>query len=131
MKVDVALLCDAVTVREGLLNILGGGVTQTTHPSYPATFEGGLALRILLHPTEAGMDHQLNLILQSEDGKRLVEVKAGFRSETPPTLVPGQDLSLALAVALSGGIPTPGMYSFEILIDGIHQESLPLLATQG
>lgn len=31
MRVDCALLCDAASVREGLLNILGGGITRVTY----------------------------------------------------------------------------------------------------
>lgn len=131
MQISVALLCDAVTAREGLLNILAGGITRTTHPSYPAQFEGGLALRIMVHPTEAQTAHAIQIILQDADGKRLAEINGQFQSEgEPKDLLPGEELSLPLAMNFQMEIPNPGQYSFEVLIDNIHQASLPFRAVQ-
>jgi hypothetical protein len=128
MKLDCALLCDAVTVREGLLHVLGGGITRVTNVTYPAEFVGALAMRILLHQTEAGADHSLQVILQTEDGDRLVEMTGGFRTELPPDLAPGEDLPIPMAMAFQGPLPSPGSYSFELLIDNVHQVTVPLRA---
>jgi hypothetical protein len=130
MRIDVALLCDAVTVREGLLNILAGGITRTTQPEYPAQFKGGLALRIMIHPTEATKPHDIEMFCQGEDGKHLFDVNGQFQSQSAGHL-PGEELSLPMALDFNLQLPEPGAYSFEILIDNIHQASVPVQAVKG
>lgn len=129
MEVDCALLCDAVTVREGLLNILGGGITRLNRPSYPTQWNGGLALRILVHPTEGGSPHTIQVLMQDEDGSRLSEIQAAFEQMgTSPDIAPGEQLSLPIAIQFDAAIPAPGAYSFEVLIDGHHKVSVPMRA---
>jgi hypothetical protein len=132
VKVDSALLCDAATVREGLLHILGGGITRAGRPQYPAPIGLTLALRVLIHPTEADRAHSLEAKLQTGDG----EVIGGFEVEFTPNaesaqkLMPGEFLSLPMPLEPppDAELPEPGLYSFEILIDGIHQVSVPFRA---
>lgn len=131
MKVDSALLCDAATVREGLLHILGGGITRAGRAQYPAPIGLTLALRILLHPTEADRPHTLEAKLQAEDGEFIGGFEVEFRSEAEPSdLEPGELLSLPLPLdpPPDALLPGPGLYSFEVLIDGIHQVSVPFRA---
>ena len=54
MRVDTCLLCEAASVHEGLLNILGGGVTVVTRPEYPSELGLSLAIRVMLHPSRDG-----------------------------------------------------------------------------
>jgi hypothetical protein len=134
MRIDCALLCDAATVREGLLHILGGGVTRINRPEFPAPAGIALALRIVLHRTEAAQPHQARFILQSEDGRPVVEGELTFSTEggSLDALMPGEELSLPISLPFQNvSVPSAGGYSFEILIDGIHQLSVPFLATTG
>ena len=50
MRIDTALLCDAATERDGLLNVLGGGITVATRPEFPAPLGMTLALVRLSTP---------------------------------------------------------------------------------
>ena len=131
MRIDCALLCDAATVREGLLHILGGGVTRATREAFPAPFAMTLALRIMVHPTEGANAHALAVILQEEDGERVVEV--GLEFGLNPELVPaGEEVSIPLPIPLLDlPLPHAGSYSFELLIDGIHQATVPFKAVEG
>jgi hypothetical protein len=131
MRLDTALLCDAATVREGLLNILGGGITQVIQPEYPAELSVTLALRIMLHPTEMEHPHQLQIIVQGEDGEKVTEVKAEVQSADPRTLPPGEEGELLVPWNFPGRpkIPKTGRYSMEILIDGVHQGTVPFRAS--
>lgn len=133
MRIDCALLCDAATVREGLLHILGGGVTRAGRNQYPAPVGLTLALRILIHPTEADEKHKMEVKLQDADGKAL----AGFDIEFHPKrdeakLDPGEHLSMPIPLNFPPQVqlPQPGQYSFEVLIDGIHQVSVPFKAVE-
>lgn len=132
MRIDCALLCDAATVREGLLHVLGGGVTRAGRQSYPAPVNLTLALRILVHPTEAGRQHTLVVLLQGEDGESVTELTIAFGVEDASALEAGEQISLPLPLPLPEAVqlPQPGRYSFEILIDNIHQQSVSFIATQ-
>ncbi len=133
MRVDCALICDAVTVREGLLHILGGGITRIHRPAYPAAFGACLALRIMVHPSEASREHELTVTLVDEDGGQVAQVLAKFQApaQLGGDLRPGEELALPVPLQLLPiGLPHEGPYSFDLLIDGVHQISLPFIADQ-
>ena len=130
MRIDCALLSDAATVREGLLHILGGGVTRVGRPEYPAPVGLTLALRILVHPTETNRPHVLEISLQGEDGQRITALSIEFAMDQPVALAPGEQHSLAIPIPIPDAVQLPiaGRYSFELLIDGIHQATIPFTA---
>ena len=132
MNVDCALLCDAATVREGLLHILGGGVTRISRPEFPAQLGVQVALRIVIHPTESGTQHSARMVLQNEDGATVGELGFEFAIDQQGlSLVPGELISLPIAVPVQQlSLPRPGGYSFEILIDNNHQVSMPFFAVE-
>lgn len=126
MEVGSALLCDYATVREGLLHILGGGITRLNRPSFPAAMGCALAVHVLVHPTEAVGLHQVQIIIQSEDGQKVAEAGISFQLAEAQDLVPGEQIAVPIALPLVGAVmPIAGGYSVEILIDGIHKKSLP------
>lgn len=128
MRVDCALLCDAVTVRDGLLHILGGGITRLHRPSFPTHLGVSLALRVMVHPTESDREHQIETRLLAEDGAELGRVEIGF-GITAQDVRPGEELSAPFAIPLIPvALPSEGSYSFELLIDGVHQASVPFTA---
>jgi hypothetical protein len=131
VRIDCALLCDAATVREGLLNVLGGGVTRAYRSEYPAPLNLTLAVRILVHPTEADRPHTLSVRLQGEDGQAIAAVDGEFRVGDPSSIHPGEEASLPLALTFPPEVALPqrGRYSFELLIDAVHQATVPFVAT--
>jgi len=130
VKIDCALLCDSATVREGLLHVLGGGITRAGRPTWPAPLGLTLALRILVHPTEADREHKLVVRLQGEDGLEVARVDIDFGVNDTGTLEAGEQASLPLPIPMPPQVMLPGVgrYSFELLIDGIHQASVPFTA---
>lgn len=88
-----------------------------------------LALRILVHPTEAELQHRLRVLVNTDDGQSMAVVEMLINPPPPEArsqLRPGEELSLPLALNLSQvGLPEPRDYIVEILIDGIHQASVP------
>jgi hypothetical protein len=73
-----ALLCDAATVRENVLHILGGGLGQLWRDVYPAPLGADLALLLTLHPSETTDEHELRILIQDADGKRFAQLDATF-----------------------------------------------------
>lgn len=125
-----ALLCDAATVRENLLHILGGGLGELWREAYPAPLGVDLALLLTLHPSETTNEHELRILIQDADGKQIAQVDATF-SIGPQVMQipPGQMVRAPLALQLRTiPIPAPGLYSFELLVDKQHRRSLPFQA---
>jgi hypothetical protein len=135
VRVDCALLCDAVTTRENLLYILGGGLARAARPEFPAALGMQLAVRIMVHPTELPAAHQVTVLVLAEDGQQVAQVGLNLAPPAPervPTLGLGEEVALPLALNLAQvGLPRAGDYSVEILIDGIHQRSVPFHVSEG
>ncbi len=134
MNVDCALICDFVTVREGLLHILGGGVGRIYRQTFPAPFAAGLALRVVVHSTEFGAEHKLRVLLNDSDGGTVAEVSSAFNlgQEVRASLEPGEEFAINMPLNLPLiAIPKAGDYVFDILIDGQHQRSVPFKARAG
>lgn len=89
-------------------------------------------MRILIHPTEADREHEMLVRLQGEDGQLVAEMGIKFGVNDPGSLAPGEQASLPIPLALpeAATLPAPGRYSFELLIDGIHQATVPFIATE-
>jgi hypothetical protein len=133
MRVDTCLLCEAATVHDGLINILGGGVTLAQRSEFPSELGLSLALRIMLHPTEMAHPHNIEIILQTEDGAQVTRVEMTVQPAPEGTEIPaGEEGEMLVPWSFPGRpvLPAPGRYSFELLIDGVHQASVPLKAEQ-
>jgi hypothetical protein len=132
MRVDTCLLCEAVTVHDGLLNILGGGVTVVQNAAYPAELGLALALRIMVHPTELAHPHKLEIVLQDDDGAQVTKVDMGMEAGDTSAVPVGEEGEVLVPWNFPGrpALPHAGRYSFELLIDGVHQLSVPLKADE-
>lgn len=89
MRVD-AFLRDSATVREGLLHVLGGGITRLWRNRYPADLNVALAMMIAMSPTEANNDHVLQATVSGTDGEPIAQLDGQFRSEASEYKVPGE-----------------------------------------
>jgi hypothetical protein len=66
------------------------------------------------------------VLLLAEDGANIIGLKAEFKIGDPGDIVPGEEASVALPINFpaEAQLPSAGAYSFEILIDGVHQQSV-------
>ena len=129
MRIDSALLCDAATVREGLLHILGGGITRVNRPSFPAPLGVTLAMRILVQPDEADRTHVLSVRLRDAEGQFVASMEAEFGVNAAEALQPDEESPLPVVVALPAQLPRPGAYSFDLFVDETPQASLAFVAS--
>lgn len=128
MQLSSALLCDFAQIREGLLFVSSGGVTRLYRSDFPAQMGVCLALVMEAHPTEATRPHELQVIVQGQDGERLAELTGGFQlsADSTAALETGENVQLPQAVDLRlVGIPAAGPHTIEILIDGVHARTMP------
>ncbi|HCB05154.1 MAG TPA: hypothetical protein PLZ93_00465 [Nocardioides sp.] len=114
-------LCDAATVRDGLLHVLGGGVTRTFSPEYPAPL--GVVFASILEfeqATDPPGAYQVVVRVLSEDGKEQFLAASGEIRidyvETPDSSLPGL---VPFVVGLSNTeLPRPGHYRVLVLVNG-------------
>lgn len=130
-KLDFAFLADAAEANPGRkFYVLGGGIDSIGAQSFPVVHPHmSLVLRLLLHPTEVGMDHALDIRLIDSDGGELARMNGNFNARGPGQ--PGREIAIPIVMNfLNTTFERAGDYSLEILIDNNHVKSLPLRLQQ-
>ena len=133
VRVDWALLCNAAEgPPNGLVYILGAGIDTLHRAQFPSPFLGALVVRVLAARPEADRPHSLEIQLNDEDGRPVLPqpIESAVGPLSIPTDLPvGWDISLNVVGNLQTlPIPREGRYSFEVLLDGQYQRSLPFRA---
>ncbi|WP_326782769.1 DUF6941 family protein [Streptomyces sp. NBC_00151] len=132
----MATLCDRATVREGLLHILGAGVTQTSLilPSAP-----DLDLALLFHEekhNDLSGRHTLHVALTHEDGTHIGAAEliweAPAREEQQDAAgTPEPSMQLPIVVPLRGMvINNPGRIHVQASVDGKPVAVVPFIVTK-
>lgn len=126
MEIKLAVLADAANVsQEGKLNVMGIFTNIYAH-KFPAVHPSMvLVLDIEAHPSEVDINHSVLVKVVDEDGKEIVridgsiEIGAAKDQKLPP--------HVSFTIPLKGlNFARPGVYSFDILIDGRYERSVPL-----
>lgn len=125
MQIGAAILCDYATIREGLLHVLGGGVTRIWSDQFPAPLAGTVALLLELRRQELDRPHEFDMVVMGADGGRLAEINGAFQVPTNPDLDIHDPQLVPLALDLRrASLPAAGAYTIDISIDGQHRTSL-------
>ena len=132
MRLTLAALCDAASVRENLLNILGAGATHILRPSYPSPLGATLALQFMINHADAESDHQVVAVVESRNGEVLGRLSMDLVLRQPGlNIVPaGEEVSIPLvAIQLAMvPLPRPGPYVVNVSLDGELKTELPFIA---
>ncbi|MED5200222.1 MAG: hypothetical protein VYB51_10490 [Gemmatimonadota bacterium] len=125
MEIDLALLADAATIdASGKLNILGIfdriGVTQ-----FPAQHgRVTLVLRFTAGTSEIG-SHEVHIRMSDPSGAEVLSLNGEIQLAGGPGARDG--IRVPHILNLDGLVFTgPGMYNFDVKVDGEHHVSLPL-----
>ncbi|MDH5589111.1 MAG: hypothetical protein OEZ65_13335 [Gemmatimonadota bacterium] len=129
MEVDLALLADAATIdASGKLNILGifDHITTTSFPArHPKMV---LVLRFSAGLDEAGQ-HHVEIALRDPDGNEVVHID-GEMQLGPGRGGAAQGIQVPHVLHMDGLVlPVPGQYGFDVTVDGVHCETVPLRVT--
>ena len=125
MEIDLALLADAATIdASGKLNILGIfdriGVTQ--FPAQHGRFT--LVLRFTAGTSEIG-SHEVHIRMSDPSGAEVLSLNGEIQLAGGPGARDG--IRVPHILNLDGLVFTgPGMYNFDVKVDGEHHVSLPL-----
>jgi hypothetical protein len=127
VDLQIATLCEAVTIRDGLLYILGGGVACYSPMWYPAPLQIALAVLIELDYLDQGEPHKFAIALLDHQAHELERIEGEF------ALVKDIELdavaTLPAALPLAGmSLPVAGNYEVRLEIDQETRARLPLRA---
>ena len=126
-KLDFAFLADAAEAEPGRkFYVLGGGVDSIGAQTFPVVHPHlALLIRVLVHPTETGRAHDLEIRLIDSDGGELAKMEGNFTAN--PGGPPGRELPINISLGMSNiRFEKPGDFSIELLVDNQHVKSLPL-----
>lgn len=128
MRYTVLTLADAVTVREGLMSILSGGVTSIRPEQFPAPLDVWLALAVEFTPGDLRKPRVVSLrvsIASADGGDPFFEV-SGTLVDTSGLRYGGvQPAQLNAPIHLRGAlIPAPGLHTIRVAIDGLAEQQL-------
>jgi len=118
MRLECAMVCDAVTVRDGLLHILGGGIGRIPRAGFPAPLDNDIALRLTMSPEEVKAQHKIEIRVVTGTGALASTVTGEFSTAIADGRPVGTDVSLNIPVSLRQVVvPGPDRYQIEIVVD--------------
>lgn len=112
------LLCDYANIREGMLNILSGGITRigSTH-GFPTAIDATVAMSVYVHPHRVGEVHTGRLVMRYPDTIEEI-ARIEFQFEGDAELNPGEGLNFHFALPLQTIAATrAGQIDISVTID--------------
>ncbi len=128
MRLESAIICDAATVREGLVHILGGGVSVLSRAQFPATMGVSVAIGVRLIVEELAVEQSIGVAVNDVAGALVGSMETEIvvpREVNQPGGPPVIPLVVPIGMIL---LPAEGVYSVEISVNGKAQISLPFEA---
>lgn len=116
------LLCDAVQVADGKLNVLGGGWSHSFTPNMPMPMALGVVIAIPWN--RANETHVVEAVLVTADGETVeiedtpVMTSGELEVGRPPGIRPGSQLNTAIPFDFNGVALDIGDYVWELRING-------------
>lgn len=116
MNISVAMLCDFAQVRNSLLFVSSGGISQLRRPAFPAPIGVMLALAVEVSELESKTPFHVQVRVENEDGVRVTELTGQLQIGLTD-MDPGETRQIPLALDLRPlPLPSPGRYMIRITI---------------
>lgn len=113
MKLAAWMLCDAASVREDLLHVLGGGITRLDR-SFPAKMNLTLAMLFQSEPGDETRSYDCNLRIKADDGDELSRISFEIVGESSEKIQDWEPATIPAVVSLHDTtLPKPGIYFLE------------------
>jgi len=126
-EIDFAFLADAAETNPGhKFNVLGGGITRIGGPTFPLVHPHlALVVGLLVTAPETRRQHELGIVLLDPDGGEVTSARGSLVARGHDD---GRDNIVTFSVDLYGiSFPSPGDYSFRVLVNGSERKRLGLL----
>lgn len=115
-----AMLCKSADVADGLLYVLGGGITRVWNTSFP--FPSNLTLAMMIHvpARERDREHPVEVTVRSPAGEEIVRAVGGVKLDPRGDLGVDEVTMTPFVIPMPGmAIETPGEYRVKIVIDQV------------
>ena len=126
-EIDYAFLADAAETQPGhKFHVLGGGITRIGGRTFPLRHPHlALVVGLLVTAPETQREHELRIVLLDPDGAEVTGATGSLVARGHPD---GRDAILTFSIDLWNlTFPSPGDYSFRILVNGSERKRLPLV----
>ena len=130
-SLDFALIAEHVRVEQDLAYLIAGGTDMITTPKLPVGINLGLLLRVSFERAECGRLHRVEVMVQDEDGERLIHLAATGTptwQEEWPINWKSKDM-----FGFNFGLPVAryGIHEFVILINDTQVKTIPFVVADG
>lgn len=118
LDLTTLLLCDYANIREGMLNVVSGGITRiATANGFPSSIDAHLAMSVYVHPHRVSETHTGRIILRYPD---IVEeiARIEFQFHGDAELNPGEGLNFHFALPLQSIVAArPGQIDVSVTVN--------------
>lgn len=118
VELTTLTLCDFANVREGLLNIVSGGITRVgTRQDFPVQLESYIAMSVYVQPHRVDDEHHGRVVLRYPE--TLEEIaRIDFQFNVSAERNPGEGLFFPFALPLRGIVfPHPGQIDVSVTLN--------------
>jgi hypothetical protein len=119
VRITSALLCDAASVREGLLHLIGGGISRMWRAELPATFGVTVAVVIEIDRTEPLLELAMRVL--DPDGAVVSEARAAASIDFG-RLEPEEKQLVPVAIPMAGATSMYGHHTIQFALNGQAQD---------
>lgn len=128
MEISTLLLADSTRVRDGLLFVLGGGITHVRSERFPMLPQIDLGLILDIAPGEWPGHMTINIDIERDHHPGVTEKVAGLAARYVGVLDdPERGALVPLAFSLTSlSIPEPGSYFVNVQLAGLAPRRIPL-----
>ena len=126
MRVDWAIPCRYAEVNGGLATIVGAQVDAVRVGEFPARVGTWLAVRLVFGDDESSSAHDVMMKILDPQLGEIAETHTNLTLGPPnPEKAPGWEGSHLMATFVQFDAQTDGTHTFELYVDGRHQQTLP------
>lgn len=118
LDLTTLLLCDYANIREGMLNIVSGGITRiATTSGFPSAIDAHLAMSVYVHPHRVDQTHHGRIVLRHPDTtEEMARIEFDFHGDAQ--LNPGEGLNFHFALPLQSIVAArPGQIDIAVTVD--------------
>lgn len=126
MDVQGTFCLSARPREDGLIDLIGAGLTFYVPERFPAEFPLLVGLFITWELPEIGFSHTFDFIFRDADGGTVSERSITMTPTHTPYRLPGEAPITSGPVQLPVAVEGPGLYSLDIFCRGHLLRSLPL-----
>lgn len=119
LQLTMLTLCDFANVREGMINVVSGGITRiSVHSDFPSSIDSYIAMSIYVQPDRVGEEHVGRVTLRYPDTVEEI-ARFDFEFSVDGERYPGEGLFFPVAIPMKGiTFPHSGQVDLSIALNG-------------